>query len=227
MSEHSIFSPTITSKLGDRLRWGNLAGSAASLAVVNAAQQANSLTVLITNDTASAIQLEQELRFYSNDLEVLHLPDWETLPYDSFSPHEDIISERLTTLHRLKGLRKGLLIIPISTLMHRLLPQSYLDAHTLQIKIGDMFDIDTMRVKFEASGYRCVDTVYEHGEFALRGSIMDIYPMGSKLPYRIDLMDDEIDTLRTFDPENHRTLKHFHVKSEANSMNLPALIVTE
>ncbi|MGK0442778.1 MAG: transcription-repair coupling factor (superfamily II helicase), partial [Pseudohongiellaceae bacterium] len=207
MSDHCIFTPTISHKHGDRLRWGNLAGSASSLAVVNAAQQAENLSVLITNDTASAIQLEQELRFYSHDLEVLHLPDWETLPYDSFSPHEDIISERLTTLHRLKNMHKGLLIIPISTLMHRLLPQSYIDAHTLQIKIGDTFDIDVMRIKFEASGYRCVDTVYEHGEFALRGAIMDIYPMGSKLPYRIDLMGDEIDTLRTFDPESQRTVK--------------------
>ncbi|MCR8921919.1 transcription-repair coupling factor [Dasania sp. GY-MA-18] len=207
MTDHSIFAPITHSKHGDRLRWGNLAGSASSLAVVNAAQQSGSLTVLITNDTASAFQLEQELRFYRDGLEVLHLPDWETLPYDTFSPHEDIISERLTTLHKLKNMHKGLLIIPISTLMHRLLPQSYLDAHTLQIQLGQTFDIAAMRNKFEASGYRCVDTVYEHGEFALRGAIMDIYPMGSKLPYRIDLLGDEIDTLRTFDPETQRTVK--------------------
>lgn len=207
MNAISIFSPPNQTELGDRLRWGNLTGSSASLAIINAVQQADRLSVLITNNTATAIQLEQELEFYASDIEIALLPDWETLPYDSFSPHEDIISERLTTLHRLKRLKQGLLIVPISTLMHRLLPQHYLDANTLQINIGDQFDIAAMRKKFEASGYRCVDTVYEHGEFALRGSIMDIYPMGSRLPFRIDLMDDEIDTLRTFDPETQRTIK--------------------
>jgi transcription-repair coupling factor (superfamily II helicase) len=207
MPNQSLFTPSLSHKPGDQQQWGQLYGSAGSLAIANAARAEQQLTLLITNDTASAIQLEQEIRFYGGDLEVLHFPDWETLPYDSFSPHQDIISERLSTLYRLSQVKQGLLIVPISTLMHRLLPLDYLKGHSLVLKIGEQFDISAMRRRLESSGYRCVDNVYEHGEFALRGSIMDIYPMGSPLPYRIDLLDDEIDTLRTFDPENQRTLE--------------------
>ena len=97
-------------------------------------------------------------------------------------------------------------MVPITTLMHRLLPTEYLAAHSLLLKVGQLFDIQAMRRQLEANGYRCTDTVYEHGEFALRGSIMDIFPMGSSAPYRIDLLDDEIDTLRTFDAETQRTI---------------------
>lgn len=199
-------TPDFSEKAGDRKRWGSLYGSASSLAIVNAAALAHKLTVVICNDTASALNMEQELRFYGKQLEILHFPDWETLPYDNFSPHQDIVSERLTTLHRLSQLKEGILVVPITTLMHRLLPNKYLQAHSLAIKIGQKFDINAMRRQLESNGYRCVTTVYEHGEFALRGSIMDIYPMGSKLPFRIDLLDDEVDTLRTFDPESQRTV---------------------
>lgn len=199
-------TPDFSEKAGDRKRWGSLYGSASSLAIVNAAALAHKLTVVICNDTASALNMEQELRFYGKQLEILHFPDWETLPYDNFSPHQDIVSERLSTLHRLSQLKEGILVVPITTLMHRLLPNKYLQAHSLAIKIGQKFDINAMRRQLESNGYRCVTTVYEHGEFALRGSIMDIYPMGSKLPFRIDLLDDEVDTLRTFDPESQRTV---------------------
>ena len=207
MTEHSIFQPQLTHKTGDRQRWGALFGSAQSLSVANAASRSGQLTVLISNDTATALRFEQELKFYGSDLQVLHFPDWETLPYDSFSPHQDIISERLTTLHKLSSMDSGLLVVPVSTLMHRLLPNQYLQAHSLQISVGQHFDSDAMRLQLEANGYRCVNTVYEHGEFALRGAIMDIFPMGSSLPFRIDLLDDEIDTLRTFDPESQRTVE--------------------
>ena len=206
MTTSSLFSPTITSTAGDRQRWGNLFGSAASLAVANAARSGQ-LTVLICNDTANALRYEQELKFYGADIEIMHFPDWETLPYDSFSPHQDIISERLHTLHRLSSMDSGILIVPVSTLMHRLLPKQYLQTHSLAIKVGQQFDIDSMRLQLEGNGYRCVNTVFEHGEFALRGSIMDIFPMGSSLPFRIDLLDDEVDTLRTFDPESQRTVE--------------------
>lgn len=202
----SILNPKIKQQPGDRQRWGTLYGSATSLAIANAATAAKQLTVVVCNDTASALRLEQELKFYGSALEVLHFPDWETLPYDSFSPHQDIVSERLTTLHQLSQLTEGILVVPVSTLMHRLLPKQYLQAHSLVIAIGQQFDINAMRLQLEGNGYRCVTTVYEHGEFALRGSIMDIYPMGSKLPFRVDLLDDEVDTLRTFDPESQRTV---------------------
>lgn len=202
----SIFSPHIKVVKGDRQRWGNLLGSSASVAIANAAINAGSLTVVITNSTAAAIQLEQELQFYAGELPVVHFPDWETLPYDNFSPHEDITSERMSTLHTLSRLKRGVLVVPIATFMHRLPPTQYLTANSLQFSIGEHFNIESMRRQLEASGYRCVATVYEHGEFAMRGSIMDIFPMGSKGPYRIDLMGDEIDTLRTFDPETQRTI---------------------
>jgi len=207
MDSSSLFKPPLSDKVGDRQRWGSLYGSAQSLCAANAAAQSGKLTVLISNDTASAQRAEQELQFYGQDIEVVHFPDWETLPYDNFSPHQDIISERLTTLHQLSRMDSGLLVVPISTLMHRLLPSQYLQAHSLQIRIGQRFDINAMRLQLEANGYHCVNTVYEHGEFALRGSIMDIYPMGSKLPFRVDLLDDEVDTLRTFDPESQRTVE--------------------
>jgi transcription-repair coupling factor (superfamily II helicase) len=206
MPTSSLFQPQLTNKSGERQQWGQLYGSAASLVLANAAKQQNCLSLLITRDTASALQLTEEIRFYAHDLEVMHFPDWETLPYDSFSPHQDIISERLTTLHRLSRMKQGVLIVPVSTLMHRLLPADYLAAHSLVLKVEQPFDINAMRRQLEGNGYRCVTSVYEHGEFALRGSIMDIYPMGSNLPYRIDLLDDEIDTLRTFDPESQRTI---------------------
>ena len=210
----SVLSPSIKAIKGDRQRWGNLLGSSASVAIANTAMGAGSLTVVITNDTASAIQLEQELQFYAGELPVVHFPDWETLPYDNFSPHEDITSERLSTLHTLSRLKQGVLVVPIATIMHRLPPSQYLTANSLQFSIGESFDIEVMRRQLEASGYRCVATVYEHGEFAMRGSIMDIFPMGSKSPYRIDLMGDEIDTLRTFDPETQRTV------AQVESINL-------
>jgi len=206
----SILNPEIQRTAGDRQRWGALYGSATSLAIANAAAAAKQLTVVVCNDTASALRLEQELTFYGSALEVLHFPDWETLPYDNFSPHQDIISERLTTLHQLSQLKEGILVVPVSTLMHRLLPKQYLQAHSLAIEVGQQFDVDAMRLQLEGNGYRCVTTVYEHGEFAMRGSIMDIYPMGSKLPFRVDLLDDEVDTLRTFDPESQRTVSQIN-----------------
>jgi transcription-repair coupling factor (superfamily II helicase) len=207
MTSDTLLAPSIKNTAGDKQNWGNLFGSAQSLAVANAARHSGKLTVLICNDTASALKFEQELQFYSEQLEIVHFPDWETLPYDTFSPHQDIISERLRTLYRLSTIKSGILVVPVSTLMHRLLPDQYLQANSLVISVGQQFDINKMRRQLESNGYRCVNTVYEHGEFALRGSIMDIFPMGSPLPFRVDLLDDEIDTLRTFDPENQRTIE--------------------
>src|SRR5699024_2901799 len=134
-----------------------------------------------------------------------HLPDWETLPYDTFSPHQDIISERLATLYQLPRLSQGVLIIPITTLMLRLPPRQYLETHSLMITTGDHLHIETWRKQLERGGYRCVSQVVEHGEFAVRGSIIDLFPMGSKIPYRIDLFDNEVDSLRSFDPETQRS----------------------
>jgi len=186
--------------------WGNLPGAALSLAIAEAASAAKRFTLLLTADSQSADRLEQELRFFAPELAVLPFPDWETLPYDLFSPHQDIISQRIASLYRLPELDHGILVVPITTALHRLAPTSFLLGSSLVLDIGQKLDVEQMRTRLEASGYRCVDTVYEHGEFAVRGALIDLFPMGSKLPYRIDLFDDEIETLRTFDPETQRSI---------------------
>uniref|UniRef100_UPI00241E05FB transcription-repair coupling factor n=1 Tax=Ectopseudomonas oleovorans TaxID=301 RepID=UPI00241E05FB len=137
---------------------------------------------------------------------ILCFPDWETLPYDSFSPHQDIISERLQTLHRLPHLKKGILLVPVATLLQRLPPPGFLDQYSLMLDTGSTLDLDAMRGRLEKAGYRCVSTVMEHGEFAVRGSLLDLFPMGARVPFRIDLFDDEIESIRTFDPDNQRSL---------------------
>ena len=191
----------------DTRSWGNLSGSATSLAVHHAISQQAGLTLVITPDSSAADQLERELVFFRADsgYEVLSFPDWETLPYDSFSPHQDIISQRLTTLYRLPQVTQGVLIVPITTLLHRLPPQSFVVNNSLLLKVDEIFAVQATRQRLAAAGYRQVDTVHEHGEFAVRGAIMDIFPMGSTEPVRIDLFDDEIEQLRLFDPETQLT----------------------
>ncbi|MFG3692657.1 transcription-repair coupling factor [Stutzerimonas stutzeri] len=186
--------------------WGNLPGAALSLAIAEAASNAERFTLLLTADSQSAERLQDELAFFAPGLPVLHFPDWETLPYDVFSPHQDIISQRIAALYRLPELTHGVLVVPISTALHRLAPKRFLLGSSLVLDIGQKLDVEQMRSRLEAAGYRCVDTVYEHGEFAVRGALIDLFPMGSALPYRIDLFDDEIETLRTFDPENQRSI---------------------
>jgi len=194
---------------GDIKRIGQVNGSAAGYIINQAAQKTDGVTVVVTNDSDSANRLQQEVSFYQQQttLEILSYPDWETLPYDSFSPHQDIISERIHTLHRLPLVKQGILIVPVSTLMHRTPPPAFVSGHALILKTGQTLDPGRLRSQLSEAGYHAVDTVYEHGEFAIRGSIIDIYPMGSPLPYRIDLFDDEVDTLRSFDPENQRSIE--------------------
>ena len=186
--------------------WGNLPGAAQGLAIAEAAGAAQRFTLLLTADSQSAERLQEELRFFAPELPVLHFPDWETLPYDVFSPHQDIISQRIAALYQLPELTRGVLVVPIATALHRLPPPAFLLGSSLVLDVGQRLNVDTTRMRLEAAGYRCVDTVYEHGEFAVRGALIDLYPMGSPLPYRIDLFDDEIETLRTFDPETQRSV---------------------
>ncbi|WP_278414240.1 transcription-repair coupling factor [Stutzerimonas kunmingensis] len=186
--------------------WGNLPGAALSLAIAEAASNAKRFTLLLTADSQSAERLQEELAFFAPQLPVLHFPDWETLPYDIFSPHQDIVSQRIAALYQLPELSHGVLVVPITTALHRLAPKRFLLGSSLVLDVGQKLDVEQMRLRLEAAGYRCVDTVYEHGEFAVRGALIDLFPMGSPLPYRIDLFDDEIETLRTFDPENQRSI---------------------
>ena len=215
----SLIAPGFPDKPGDHRTWGQLHGSSDALAICESARSHKSLTLVITRSTNDAIRLEQAIRFFlglpaaedgpaitEDGLELLSLPDWETLPYDQFSPHQDIVSRRIRTLHRLPATRHGILVVPARTLMHRLPPVDYLQGNTLLLETGQALDIETWRIQLEAAGYRHSDNVYEHGEYAVRGAILDIFPMGSSLPYRIDLFDDEIETLRTFDPETQRSI---------------------
>ncbi|WP_455204008.1 transcription-repair coupling factor [Kaarinaea lacus] len=200
----------INTKAGQWTRWGRLYGSSYGLALCNAARSSDRLLVIVTPDTPTATQLEYECRFYgagNDELPILVFPDWETLPYDAFSPHQDIISDRLATLYKLSKQTRGLLIVPVATLMHRLAPKTFLDANVFMLDVGETIDIEDTRQRLIQSGYRLVSQVMEHGEFAVRGSIIDLFPMGGNQPLRIDLFDNEIESIRSFDPENQRSIE--------------------
>ena len=191
--------------IGKRTAVGPLVGAAESEAISELAKT-TPLILVITATTAAAHNLASELPFFlSDDREILLVPDWETLPYDNFSPHEDIVSDRLKALSRLPTLKSGVVIVSVTTLMHRLAPRHFIDAGVLSLQTGETLDAEKFVRNLTRNGYRSVDTVYEHGEFATRGSLLDVFPMGSDEPLRIDLFDGEIESLRSFDPETQRT----------------------
>ncbi|OQW75541.1 MAG: transcription-repair coupling factor [Proteobacteria bacterium ST_bin11] len=182
--------------------WSGLNGCGDSLTLAQAITQEKRLLVIVTPDTQTALRLEHELAFFlDNSLPILHFPDWETLPYDVFSPLPEIISERLRTLALLPDTKRGALILSVATLMHRLAPREHILAHSFAIEVGGTLSLEVTRAKLEAVGYQCVSQVYQHGEFAVRGSILDLFPMGSKQPYRIELFDDDVESIRSFDPD--------------------------
>ncbi len=216
MTEFSIFSPSLDEDLltpGNRQIWGGFSGSASALCIANCACEYSGLLLVLTENRQQAQRLKSELTFFykhgneNKDNYLEEFPDWETLPYDNFSPHQDIISQRLEILSQLKKLDKGILIASISTVLHRLIPAVYIQSRSLAFSKGEEINLNSLRHKLEDSGYRNVDAVYEHGEYALRGSIFDIFPMGSKRPYRIELFDNEIESLRSFDPETQISLE--------------------
>jgi len=208
MFEELLGSLAWPAKAGSRTALGPLPGSAPARLICELARQPG-FQLIVTPDTQAANTLLRELGFFgrADGMEVLTFPDWETLPYDNFSPHQDIVSDRLHALYHLPQLGEGILVVPIPTLMHRLPPREYIAGNSLVLEQGQAFDTLQFRRNLERNGYRSVDTVFEHGEFAQRGSLLDIYPMGSTLPYRIDLLDDEVESLRTFDPESQRTIE--------------------
>jgi len=188
--------------------YGQLYGCAQSLVIANLALNKTNPIAVITADVNQAQLLQHELDFFiSGKCKILELPDWETLPYDIFSPHQDIISQRLTTLYQLSDMQSGdILILPVSTLLQRLPPKTYIKSQVLILKQNQSLDLDEFRLNLEQCGYNCVSQVMEHGEFAIRGSIVDLYPSGHDLPFRIDLFDTDIDSIRRFDPETQRSL---------------------
>ncbi|MEQ8427671.1 MAG: transcription-repair coupling factor [Gammaproteobacteria bacterium] len=208
-SKQSVLTPPLPPAHQQRMYWSRLYGSARALALAKLAQRSQKLVVIITADMLSALNLVRELRVFNNDEEsipLLTLPDWETLPYDLFSPYQDIISERLETLFRLPQTRQGILVAPVTTVMHRLMPCDYLQTNSIGLDVGQALSLENFRTKLNAQGYRFVDQVTEHGEVSVRGSLLDIFPMGATTPYRIDLFDEEIDSIRTFDIETQRSI---------------------
>ncbi len=207
IQRHSPLAPPLPQRPGERLLWGRLHGSSAALAIANAASAHPGLILALAPDMRGAANLRSELAFFlaGGDLAILGFPDWETLPYDVFSPLPELISERLLTLHRLPTLTRGILVLPVATLMQRLPPRAFVDGHSLALETGDRLDLDQTRQRLERAGYSCVSQVIGHGEYAVRGALLDVFPMGSQLPLRIDLFDDEIETIRTFDPDTQRS----------------------
>jgi transcription-repair coupling factor (superfamily II helicase) len=196
----------LPSSIKQRRYWSAPHGAALAMALAEACRAHPGVVVAVAHDTHAAHALEAELAvFAGNDLEVLQFPDWETLPYDLFSPHPDIVSQRIAALYRLPTLKRGVLVVPIATLMQRLAPRSYVTGSGLVLELRQKFDIAGERRRLESSGYRNVPQVLEPGDFAVRGALLDIFPMGSAEPYRIELFDDEIDSIRTFDPETQRS----------------------
>ncbi len=199
--------PEIPFKPADRRLWANLSGAAEALVIAEAARQSGGVSLVITSDTQAAERLHNELAFFlSGALPILRFPDWETLIYDSFSPHQDIISDRLAVLNELPSLDTAIIVVPATTLVQKIAPRQFVLGSSLVLAEGQKFDIAEMRRQLQGAAYRSVETVFEHGEYAVRGSIMDIFPMGSNVPFRVDLFDDEVDTLRTFDPETQRSI---------------------
>ena len=193
---------------GEKLQWGNTHGCTVALNISLILEQLRRPALLLAPDVQTANRWEQEIRFFSgNRFPVINFPDQETLPYDVFSPLPELTSVRLLSLHQLCDLEQGLLIVPVTTLLQRLPPRAFVENNILSLKIGQTLDLENFRQQLGKNGYQSVSQVFSHGEFAVRGSLFDIFPMGSETPFRLDLFDDEIDSIRTFDPETQRSLE--------------------
>ena len=183
--------------------WGRLIGASAALAVAELARRVDAALLVLADDPRHADQLEAEIRFFAgDDLPVLHFVEWETLPWDSFSPHQDIISQRLRALSKLPSMQSGVVVASASAMLQRLPPVDYVAARSLSLSTGQIISHDAFTESLAAAGYLRVPQVTEHGEFAVRGSLIDVFPMGSDQPVRIDFLDDEIESLRYFSPES-------------------------
>jgi len=186
-------------------RYCGLAGSSDALVLTRLAAEAKPLAVLAAS-ALDAARLLEEIAWLAPSLRACLLPDWETLPYDSFSPHHDLVSERLATLYRIQRGDFDVVIVPASTALVRLCPPAYLAAHTFFLRQGERLDAAALRRQLALAGYSAVTQVVTPGEFCFRGGIIDLYPMGSAVPYRLDLDDDLVETIRTFDVDSQRTL---------------------
>lgn len=204
-----LLPASATPAIGQIHAWHSLPGASAAVALLASLQREKRFALVITKDASDTQEWYEALRFFAADNSDFCLrifPDREVLPYDYFSPHPDIISERLSTLYHLQNETFGVCLVTTSTLLARVCPRSYVNRDSLVIQVEQKFDAKQIKIQLENAGYQHRDTVFEHGEYAVRGSLLDIFPMGSEFPYRIELFDDEVSSLRTFDADTQRSL---------------------
>ncbi|WXU00586.1 MAG: Transcription-repair-coupling factor [Catillopecten margaritatus gill symbiont] len=210
----SLYPQGITPfKSGQKFYWGSLYGSAQALALIEFAKAQAQVILVVANDISHFEQLYKSLNFYNNDLEVLRFDNWEVLPFDHFSPHPDITSSRLDTLSKLPSLKCGIVITTLESLSQQLCPIEFSKQYSFSLKNGDDLEIENFSQRLLKIGYNRVTTVREHGEFSVKGSLIDLFPMGAKLPYRIDLFDQEIESIRIFDASTQRSIEEVEAVS--------------
>lgn len=209
MPKSAISTPPLP-RAGQQRAWWRAPASPSALAfhIAQAAAAHDAPLLVVARDNHGAHQLESDLQTLlgTDALPVVAFPDWETLPYDVFSPHPDIVSQRLAALHRLPTLKRGIVIVPVQTLLQRLAPLKHVVGGSFDVKVGQRLDLDAEKRRLESAGYRHVPQVLDPGDFAVRGGLLDVYPMGADQPFRVELLDDEIETIRAFDPESQRSL---------------------
>jgi transcription-repair coupling factor (superfamily II helicase) len=202
-----ILDPILPNDDERAVKWGKLYGAAPALCIAEAARDATGPIIVIAQSSREAETLSDEIGFFAGPaLSIKVFPDLETLPYDSFSAHPDITSARLATLAELPRARRGVWLVAIDTLLQRLAPRSYIEAYSLKVHVNETLDIQALRAQLALAGYAAVTQVVAHGEFAVRGSLIDVFPMGSDAPYRIDMLDRDVDSIRSFDPDSQRSL---------------------
>lgn len=206
MSNAILNIPTLLA--GSPLQVGQLYGSSRSLLLAEQIAAHKGLSVIVCNDMADADQVEQEILFFAHQKhQIYRFPDLETLAYDQFSPHQDIISERIKCLANIPFATQGILTLPISTLLQKVVPSEFIQQRSLSVKVGDTRDPIDLRGELIRYGYRAGSRVEEHGEFATRGAILDLFPMGSRKPFRLEFSDDVIETIRSFDIESQCSIE--------------------
>ena len=216
----SPFNPVLTTHQSSY--WRGLHGCSLALAASRLFHQHNRSVLLIAPSVRAAEQLYEEVTFFSESPgQVSLFPDWECLPYDHFSPHQEIISSRLSILSSLTESKSNLLIVTLANLMQKLPPVSYIAGHSFKLSTGDQLNLGDFRIRFQNAAYVSVSQVVSPGEYAIRGGLVDIFPMGSKSPIRIDLFDDEIETLKFFDPQTQLTTEKISSIETAAGARVP------
>ena len=205
----SPLSPVLPAGKDDVVRWSRLLGGNRGLAIASAAMRREGPLLVVTRSVAAADQLADEIRFYASEkpFPIRMFPDWECLPYDVFSPHQELIAERLETLYKLPHVTHGVVLVAASTLLYRLPPHDYVAAHSFMLDVGDRLEITALRQQLTQGGYRTTSQVMEPGEYAVRGGLIDVFPVGATRPYRVELFGDTVETVREFDPETQRSGK--------------------